>query len=159
MNPLARESARRRRARARLGEQEVVAGLACAAADLGSSSVARRDEPVLGDQVGRLGPRGRERADRIETDGVAADVRGEQLVHAGWALSGGTRTVPRPARVEPPRRRIVDDERTLDAVDPLEGIDLGGVGVERLDVRGGRRWPLDVGQDRDRRRLARANSV
>ena len=111
-----------------------------AAADLGRDAVAGRDRPDLGDEVGRFGARRRERADRIEADGVAADVRREQLVHAGWPLTGGEREQRRDlvGRQDGARRRIVDDERALDAVDPLERIDLGGIGIERLDVGGGR---------------------
>ncbi len=87
------------------------------------------------DHVGRVGGRRRERADGVEADGRAADVLGEQGIEPGWLLVGGQGVQRRDlvGRERRARRRVVEGERSLDAIDALDRVELRAVGGERGD--------------------------
>ena len=113
---------------------------------------------MIGIEVRGVGFGRRDRADRIEPDGGAANVAVEQGVEPGRALPVG-QGVERRDLVWRQRRAglwVGDGERALDPVDPVE------LGQLRRRSRSGRRSfarirrrALHVGEDHDRRRLAR----
>ena len=126
-----------------------------AATDLGRDPDTRIDRPDLRDEPGCGRPRRGQRADGIEPDGGPAHISVEEFVEAGGTLPSG-QSVERGHLVrgqECAGRRVVDDERALDPVDPFQRIDPPGVRIDRPDVVEARRGPGDVGQDDDRCRF------